>query len=414
MRLTAETIPPAALHTDGPGAPIGTNRVGPVVADDGGGADSAPQIRVSRPLMPTFEQLSPFLRQIDAARFYTNGGLLQGKLQHALAAHFGLQSDSIGLAGSGTAAIIGLLLGTAGRAMPSRPLCVCPAYTFAATACAAIACGYRPYLADVDPHSWALDPATVEALPDIAQVGAVIVVAPYGRAIDLAGWQAFSLRTGVSVVVDAAASFDTLPIPQITASGLPVAISLHATKTLSTVEGGLMICTDAALMRRAMSALNFGFDDRNICAIPGFNGKISEYHAAVGLADLAAWPQKRAAFLMTAAHYAKAAALCRISGRISVNTVAALPNALFIARDRAEADRVAMALGSRRIDTRRWYGGGLHTHPAYHDAPRTALPVTEVIAGQVLGLPFSVDLPPHDVHGIVEVIARTLGTTTAV
>ena len=408
MPATADPLKDIAPPPDDPGTP---RNVVPS-AHRQGCRERRTTLRVSRPLMPTQDQLAPFLRQIDSARCYTNGGALQGKLTRALAAHFDVQADRIGLAGSGTAAIVGLLLAVAGRAGPARPLCVCPAYTFVATACAADACGYHPYFVDVDARSWALDPATVEALPDFAQVGAVIVVVPYGGSIDLCAWRAFVQRSGVPVVIDAAASFDTLPPRQIIASGLPVAISLHATKTFSTVEGGLMICADAGVMGRAMAALNFGFDDQHSCIVPGVNGKISEYHAAIGLADLAAWPQKRAAFLLTAAIYTMLAAQCRISGQIRVNTAAAVPYALLVARSRDEADRVAMALAAQRVETRRWYGDGLHTHPAYRSYRRTALPTTEMIAGRVLGLPFSVDLPARDVEGIIRGIARTLGDST--
>ncbi|MDP2081428.1 MAG: DegT/DnrJ/EryC1/StrS family aminotransferase [Pseudotabrizicola sp.] len=369
----------------------------------------AQSIHVSRPMLPTSDQLSPFLRNIDTTRFYSNGGNLHEMLQKALAGHFAIDPGRIGIAGSGTAALIGLLVAAAGRAKADRPLCVCPAYTFVATASAAQACGYAPYLVDVDAQSWALDPVAVEALPDFAQVGAVILVAPYGRQIDLAGWRAFAQRTGVPVVIDAAASFDTFSAAEVIASGLPVAISLHATKTLSTAEGGLMICGDQALIQRAVAAVNFGFVGERISVIPGINGKLSEYHAAVGLADLETWPQKRAAFMMTASIYTMLADFYLIGDRIEVNSDAAVPYALFIAQDAAEAERVGEALAAQNIESRRWYGHGLQSHPAYAGCRRANLDTSTDVAARVLGLPFSVDISARNVDRIIEEIARTLG-----
>lgn len=360
-------------------------------------------------MLPTVDQIAPYLRQIDAARFYTNGGPLQQRLLEALARHYGLDTDRIGLAGSGTAAIVGLLLGAGGRAGKERPLCVCPGYTFVATACAAEMCGYAPYLADVDPDTWALDPAAVEALPQFAQVGAVIVVAAFGQPVDMAAWSAFARRTGRIVVVDAAASFDTIAPAAVMASGLPVAISLHATKTLSTAEGGLMLCSDTQLVRRAVAAVNFGFDGARTSILPGTNGKISEYHAAIGLADLDTWAQKRAAFMKIAKLYSTFADAAGIGDMIVVNTHQAVPYALFVSRDQDEAVRVSAGLTAHRIETRRWYGGGLQAHPAYHSCQREPLPTTDDLAIRLIGLPFAVDLAAADIGRVVDTLARILG-----
>lgn len=201
-----------------------------------------------------------------------------------------------GLASSGTAAITGLLLATAGRAGAARPLCVCPSYTFVATAVAAQSCGFTPFFADIDRQTLALSPEDVAALPEIGRVGAVVVVAPFGMMVDLAPWHDFSARTRIPVIVDAAACFDTVRPDAIRKSAVPVAVSLHATKTFSSAEGGLILCSDTDVVQRANKALNFGFEIARISEGPSLNGKMSEYHAMVGLADLEGWPEKRARF----------------------------------------------------------------------------------------------------------------------
>lgn len=390
-----------------PAGRSGALRSGPGPASD---KSQAKWIGISRPRLPSADELLPYIRHIDASRFYTNGGPLQQQLLEGLAAHFRTGTDVIGLAGSGTAAIVGLLLGAGGRAGTARPLCLCPAYTFVATACAAEICGYAPYLADVDPQTWALDPAAVEALPRFAEVGAVIVVAPYGRPVDLVSWAAFARRTGRIVVVDAAASFDTIPVSEVMTTGLPVAISLHATKTLSTAEGGLMLCSDPRLMRRALAAVNFGFDGARTSILPGTNGKISEYHVAVGLAELDTWTHKRAAFIMTATIYSMLAEMAGIVDRILVNTRQAVPYALFLARDAEEARRAGAAMTARHIEFRRWYGDGLQAHPAYRSSLREPLPVTDDVALRVIGLPFSVDLSARDIDRVIETLATIAGS----
>lgn len=427
---------PAGAMSDGPlsGAPlsIAPGLVGPGVIDPGhstqapalgpggGGGRAAGvgdvAIPLSRPALPTADRLAPYLARIDAARFYTNFGPLQELLRQRLAAHLGLGPAHLGLAASGTLALTGLLLAAAGRAGPDRPFCACPAFTFPATAAAAQLAGYTPCLADIDPETWALDPAAVAALPQARALGAVLVVAPFGRMVDLQAWAAFSARHGVAVVVDAAACFDTLDPAAVAATRVPVAISLHATKTLSTAEGGLMLCGDADIVTAAVAALNFGFVCARSSVVPGLNGKLSEYHAAVGLADLDGWAAKRAGFLHAARAYAEAAGLAadggpgraEIGARLHVNAGAAQPYAHLLTRDDAEATRAEAALSSARIGWRRWYEHGLHRQPAYAGLPRGPLPVTDRLAGRLLGLPFAPDLTPADAARVVAVLRAAL------
>jgi dTDP-4-amino-4,6-dideoxygalactose transaminase len=124
-------------------------------------------VLVCRPWLPPAEALIPYLRRADAARFYTNHGQLAGELTARLAAFYGLEARNAVLASNGTAAITGAILASAGRARADRDLCICPAYTFVATAVAAASCGYQPFLVDVDAETWALSPERLAGLPQL-------------------------------------------------------------------------------------------------------------------------------------------------------------------------------------------------------------------------------------------------------
>ena len=330
------------------------------------------------------------------------------RLIRRLADHYGLGASQVALASSGTTALVALVLATAGRASPDRPLCVCPSFTFPATAAAVELSGYTPYLADIDQQTWMLDPERVAMLPRIHEVGAVIVVAAFGRRIDLASWQRFTDRYGVPVIVDAAASFDTISGSDISGVRLPVAISLHATKTFSSAEGGLMLCSDADLISRAVAATNFGFCGKRISEVASINGKLSEYHAIVGHADLDGWSHKRAGFLKTAVQYLQVAAGARIEGSLLVNCLHATPYALYLARDAEEAAAIMAALDTFGIESRMWYGAGLHAQPAFENVPRDAMWATQDLASRLIGLPFSVDLGFDDIIRIVDIVAHAV------
>ena len=193
--------------------------------------------------------------------------------------------------------------------MTAGTLCVIPAWTFVASPQAAMLAGLVPYFVDVDPRTWALEPDAVDDIIASApgEVGAVMPVAPFGRPIDVGGWDRFRSRTGFAVVIDAAAGFDT-----VAATGTPAVVSLHATKVFGTGEGGFVLCDDGDLVVDIRRRMNFGFHGSREATVPAFNAKFSEYHAAVGHAALDEWPGARAEWLPVSGRYREAlAALLR-------------------------------------------------------------------------------------------------------
>lgn len=372
-------------------------------------AAPAEPVPVLRPLLPSAERILPYLRRIDATRLYSNHGPLSAELECRLAETLRLPPGGLVSASSGTAALVGAILAAAGRASPERPLAVIPAFTFAATAAAVEQCGYRPYLADVDRESWMLDPARLEGHPKSGQFGLVVPVAPFGRPVPQEPWRSFRAATGVPVVIDGAASFAGLAErPDRFLGAVPVAISFHATKAFATGEGGAVATDDVDLAQRSMQALNFGVSGARDCRMASTNGKMSEYHAAVGLAELDFWPAKLAAFEAVAQRYRQRAAAAGLADRCCFMPDIAPNYALFRCRDAAEAERVVHSLREGGIDFRLWYGRGLQHQTYYASLPRDALSVTDGIAPCLLGLPMAPDLGAATIGRVVGRLAGGL------
>ena len=340
----------------------------------------------------------PWLRRIDASRVYSNMGPLCQLFAARLGDHFGAGGDTVLPVANGTLGLVTALL-AAGVAAGQR--CLLPAWTFVASGHAVRAAGLEPWFVDVDEQSWALTPdlarRQLAAVP--GRVGAVMVVAPFGAPLDLAGWERFRQETGIPVVIDAAAGFDT-----VRPTSLPVVVSLHATKIFGVGEGGFILSTDRAFIRDCQRASNFGFLGSRVATIPGTNAKMSEYHAAIGLAGLEMWPERRAAYLTVCARLAERLAACpgvtlpKGWGEDWISTTC-------VPRFAASAPVVAAALARRDIETRRWWGDGLHTHPAFAGCGAEPLPVTARLAESSLGLPCSSDLGPGDIARIARALA---------
>jgi len=355
---------------------------------------------VGRPLLPLADAVLPYLREMDGNRWYANHGPLVRRLEERLAAHYGLSADCVATVSSGTTGLTAALLA---QGATQGGLCVLPSWSFVASAHAAVAAGLVPYLVDVDAVGWALTPEgaqrAIEAAP--GPVAAVMPVMPFGAPLDMAAWDRFAERTGLAVVVDGAAGFDALRPGRV-----PTVVSLHATKALGVGEGGFVASRDGALVRAVEDTANFGFVRQREAERAGLNAKMSEMHAAVGLAALDLWPHTRAAFRAVAEAYAQA--LDGMPGVMGLRGAGWVSSTLVATFDAPVADAVAGRLRERGIDTRAWWSKGIHRQAAFLGYPRRPLPVTERLADSTLGLPFHADLTVADVVRVADAVADAL------
>jgi dTDP-4-amino-4,6-dideoxygalactose transaminase len=340
---------------------------------------------------------------------YTNYGPLATTLGSGLAERLSLPQGGIACASSGTTALVGALLAAAGPAAEERPLALVPAFTFVATAAAAELAGYRSWITDVDPETWMLDPERLLQHPALDRVGVVVPVAPFGRPVPQAPWLEFRRRTGIAVVIDGAASFDRIARdPERYLNDVPVALSFHATKVFATGEGGCVVTTDSDITHRVTRALNFGFYGTRVAESAGLNGKMSEYHAAVGLAELDGWQVKQAALRDVIEAYRHGMERVGLSAFLIAAPEIGLSYVLFRGRSAEEAGQVQTRLDHQGIDTRLWYGLGLHRQTYFADRPRDPLPVTDEIAPCLVGLPLAPDLSEPQIERVTAVLGAAL------
>lgn len=346
-------------------------------------------IPLLKPLLPTADALLPYLREIDATRRYSNYGPLERRLQERLEHRFGAP---VALLSSGTAALVAAL---AAVRRDDRRVCLCPAWTFVASAAAICAAGMTPHFIDVSDKTWM--PPIGSDLDDWVMnrrefLGAVMVVGPFGIPVDTEHWDEYSRYWGVPVVIDGAACFDSLVVGK-----SPTMVSLHATKALGAGEGGFVVSTDEALIARIRAIANFGTspDGSGEPQVLGFNGKMSEYHAAVGLAALDGWKERRKALEHIRNRYALSLAPERLVPGYAA-FISAYCTALVM-----DPEAVKARMAERGVETRRWWGDGVAAQEAYRSFPHDELPVTAELARHCLSLPFSPDLTDQDIDFVL-------------
>ena len=368
-----------------------------------------PFLPLLRPRLPEAKALMPYLERIDANAFYTNFGPLNKQLLERLtqwqAHQFGREVFGVTTAN----ATLALELVLTDLNLPPKSRILLPALTFVATATAILRCGHIPVVCDVDPHSWLLTPETLPHDLDVETLGAVIPVAAFGMPQDAQAWQQWHERTGIPVVVDAAASFGA----QSSDRHIPVVISLHATKCLSTGEGGLVLTEDSEQALRLAQMTNFGIGP--LVTAGASNAKMSEYHAAVGHAGFDVWPEvslHRRALHAQYQHILQHH--CGDKLIFQKDTGLWAPSTMvveFAAHDVREiAERICAQQG---IQTRRWYQPLIHEHPAISGALTPyVLPAAQSLAQRLLGIPFHLDMQQSDMERVAKALQLALGQTT--
>lgn len=360
---------------------------------------------VMRPQLPTAEELLPYLKRIDEARYYSNHGQLLREFENELATHFGVAPTHISVVANGTVALSAALLAVGARAGKK---CLVPSWTFVASASAIWAANLEPHFIDVSPETWMPDPEAIKRRADLDDVGAVMVVSPFGSPVNTRAWDDFTEETGIPAIIDGAAAFDTVKsAPEARPGKTPIMVSLHATKVLGVGEGGVVISTDEPTMRRFRQTCNFGVWGSPEGQILGYNGKLSEYHAAVGLAALSRWPERRALIdALTRRYIERLAALDTIEllPRYGDGWVSCYCNVV-LQHDCAPVIERLFELG---IGTRRWWQQGVHQQRAYKPFSRDELSVTEWLGKRVFGLPFFHDMTAAQLDRVVSSLKASM------
>ncbi len=355
-----------------------------------------------RPLLPDAYALLPYLHRIDSNRFYTNFGPLHNEFLQSL---LNLQLRKEGCTVHGlltTSATLGLELAITALDLPAGSLVAVPALTFVATATAIERCGHVPVVLDVDGQSWLLTPTQMPKGIELQNIKAVVPVSTFGMPQDALAWSVWSHANQIPVIIDAASAWGG----QATAEGVTAVFSLHATKALSSGEGGLILTRDPALADRLRAMTNFGIglDFTTM----GSNAKMSEYHAAVGLAHLDMWPAQVTARNNLLLKYQQALAPAKPKILFQQDTGLFSPS-LFCIRMESQSlrDQLEIHCARENIQTRRWYLPLLQDQPMLKSVKtRWPTPLAEDLAKTLIGLPFFVDMSEQEFEMVVRVVQR--------
>lgn len=363
-----------------------------------------PPIYVTRPYLPPLEELLPYLEQIWASRQLTNCGPFHQQLEQALCKYLGVKH--ISLFANGTLALL-----TALQVLRVTGEVITTPYSFVATAHSLLWNGIKPVFVDIDPETFNLDPAKIEAAIT-PQTTAILPVHVYGRSCDTKRIQDIADTYGLKVIYDSAHAFGVEDEGgSILRHGDLSILSFHATKVFTTFEGGAIVSPDEKTKKRIDYLKNFGFVDEVTVVAPGINGKMNEFQAAVGLVQLKHIDRALRERAEIAVRYQE-----RLSGIQGIRCLSIVGQGvanfsyfpLLVQSDYPiSRDELYGMLKHHGVSARRYFYPLISDFPMYRSLPsaqRSNLLVAATAANQVLCLPIYPGLEMSTVDIICELI----------
>jgi len=359
-------------------------------------------IRIAQPLLGEEEE-----RAVLAV--LRSGQLSQGpvvrRFEEAFARYIGVQ-EAVAVS-SGTAALQLALL--AHGIAPGAEVVTSP-FTFAATANAVLMAGARPVFADVSEEDFNLDPA--RAAESISEgTRALLPVHLYGQTADMEAFAALARRHGLALIEDACQAPGASFGGRKAGSFGTGCFSFYATKNMTTGEGGMITTDDPDVAARARLLRNHGQQRRYVSETLGYNLRLTEVAAALGLAQL----QKLDAF--NERRRANARYLTeRLAG---VSTPRELPGRQHVyhqytIRVRRGRDALLRHLRDNDIEAAVFYPLPVHKQPLYRDLNRRLrLPVAELLSHEVLSLPVHPGLSRDDLDAVASAVQEGLAASPA-
>ncbi len=287
-------------------------------------------------------------------------------------------------------------------------------FSFVASANVILYTGATPVFAEVDPLTFNMDPAAVEAAIT-PRTKAILIVDIFGYPADVPALVDIARRHGLGIVEDACQSIDgDLNGRKLGTFGHPAVFGFYANKQLTTAEGGVVLTDDDDLYTLLKSLTNQGRSDDGAWLVHsrlGFNYRLSDVHAAIGVAQLERLDWMQDARARIAGMYQD-----RMQHVQGVTPMYEGPERrswfVYAPRLDADLDRDAI-IGRLEAEgvSAKPYLPCIHLQPYYREAHGHGpgeLPITEAISASTIALPFFCEMTEEQVDRVCSALERAI------
>jgi dTDP-4-amino-4,6-dideoxygalactose transaminase len=369
-------------------------------------------IPLIKPDLPTLEQVAGPISEILQNGKITNFGKYVNAFEEEASRYLGAEALTVS---SGT---VGLIFTLQALGLERGQKVIVPSFTFMATAQAVLYAGGIPVFAECE-DDLTLSPTDLAQLLDKhTDVGGVIATHTYGLPCRTAELQKlvddYARQQGrqLFLMYDAAHAFgSSVNGTRVGNFGAAEVFSLSVTKMLVSVEGGMVASRNPELIQRLRKMRNYGIESKYDTYWPGMNGKMSEFHAIIGLHnlqrldELVGRRQKMARYLLD-----------RICEQTNYETLPWPEEVTHTFKDFtvlvpkekiSRRDDVMTFLKTQGIETRAYFHPPVHEQQMFRQYSDRALPRTESLSRRVITLPFYTSITEDEMDYMVEALERS-------
>lgn len=362
-------------------------------------------IYVTRPLLPSLDQVYSQLQEVWNSKWITNNGPKHKELESKLKEY--LKVDNAVMFSNGTLALeLGL------KSLDISGEVITTPFTFPATVQALDRNGLTPVFCDIEDKTLNIDASKIEKLIT-DKTSAILAVHVFGNPCNVEKIKEIADKYNLKVIYDGAHAFGShINGKSIGSYGDMTMFSFHATKLFNTIEGGCLVFKDNKLYEKLNLLKNFGIVSPEKVVISGTNAKLNEVQAAVGIEVLKIVKEERKRRKYIKKIYENG--LCNIPGIKIVNKLDD-ENASYqyftieIDEDKygISRDELHVELKKYNIITRKYFYPLCSEFEWYKHLPsakKENLPVSHEVVKKVLSMPYYGELNIEDVNQICEII----------
>ncbi len=356
---------------------------------------------ITRPTLPSFDELASPLRETVEKGLLSNVGINVRKLEEEI--EINLEVENAIAVSSCT---LGLILAL--KCLGLKGEVIVPSFTFSATVHSLIWNNLTPVFADCDPETYNMDVEQVESLIT-PQTSAILAVYIFGNPPDIEGLEKIAFQRGLRLVFDSAHGLGSLYKGKPPGSfGDVESFSMTPTKLVVAGEGGMVTTSDDELAERVRMGRNYGDPGNYDCEFVGLNARMPEWNAILALKSLEMLEENASRRNELVKMYKDR--LSKVPGisfqKIGKGCRSSFKDfSLYIDANKfgLNRDELAVALKKERIQTRKYFYPPIHWQRAYkeyYDSYRGKLPVTERVSQNLLSIPLYSHMPEEEVEKV--------------
>lgn len=280
---------------------------------------------------------------------------------------------------------------------------IIPSFSFVATATSILSANAVPVFVDVDAETFCMNPDLIEAAIT-PKTRAIMPVHLYGHPANMPQIVAVAEKHGLAIVEDAAQAHGAKINGTCVGGWGMAAFSFYPSKNMTTGEGGMVTTNDDSLAASARMIRNHGMNQQYFHEVVGFNFRMTNVLAAIGvvqmryLADWNAARNSNAMYLNANIHSVR-------TPITKEGCYHVFHQYTVLAPDGADRDAMVQQLNARGVGTRVYYPLPIHRQPVFSEQYTAeldaSLPVTNALTKRVFSLPVHPSLTQEELEYIV-------------